>query len=149
MHDSGCFEAAIGIESGSQKILDIVNKGEKVELHMEAVKNCHKAGIRIKGFFIIGLPGENEESISKTAAFLEEAELDDVDFSVYSPFPGSYIYNNREKFDISFQDDYEASWYKGKPGSYKSLVSTSGFLADDIVKIRDMMERIYKNRSIP
>ena len=145
MRNAGCVEAALGIESGSQKILNIVNKGETVEKHMRAVNYCHEAGLRIKGFFIVGLPGENLESIKETENFLDEAKLDDADFSVYSPFPGSYIYNNREKFDISFKDDYEASWYKGKPGEYKSLVSTSGLSGDDIVSIRDRMERTYKH----
>ena len=148
MKDSGCVEVAIGIESGSQRILDTVNKGESVERNMEAVMNCHRAGLRVKGFMIIGLPGENRESIKETQDFLDEAELDDVDFSVYSPFPGSYIYLNADKFDLSFHDDYESSWYKGIPGKYKCLVSTSGLSSDEIVEIRDAMEKRYKRTMV-
>jgi len=146
MKDSGCIETAIGIESGSQRILKTVNKGETVARNMEAIKNGKKAGLRVKGFFIIGLPGENRESIQETESFLDEAKLDDIDFSVYSPFPGSYIYNNMGEFDISFKDDYESSWYKGVSGKYKSLVSTSGLTSADIVLTRDRMEEKYKRK---
>ena len=144
MYHSGCREVGVGIESGSQRILDIVNKGETVEKNMEAVKLCHRVGLRVKGFIIVGLPGEDEKSIKETTMFLEEAELDDIDVTVYTPYPGSYVYKNKEEFDIKFQDDYERAWFKGKPGHYKSLVSTAAFGSEDIIGLRDSIESKYK-----
>ena len=148
MRSSGCVEVGIGCESGSPRILKTVNKGETVEKNLKAIKTCHRMGIRVKGFFIIGLPGENMESIKETMTFLDEAQLKDLDISIYTPYPGSIIYENREKFDIKFNDDYEHAWYKGKPGSYRSLVSTYGLSPEDILKLRNEMETKYKNRTL-
>jgi radical SAM superfamily enzyme YgiQ (UPF0313 family) len=148
MRDSGCVEVGIGLESGSPRILKIVNKGETVEKNLQAIKQCHSLGIRVKGFVIIGLPGENRESVRETMDFLDEARLDDLDISIYTPYPGSYIYKNREKFDINFKDDYEHAWYKGRPGQYRSSASTSSLTSEDIVKIRDHIEAEYKNNKL-
>lgn len=148
MRESGCVEVGIGLESGSQRILDIVNKGTKVEKNMEIVKLCRDLDIRVKGFCMVGLPGENRESVRQTADFLEEADLDDLDVTIYTPYPGSLIYENKEKFDISFKDDYGHAWYKGRPGSYRSLVSTSSLTSAEILKIRDELEAKYKKKKI-
>jgi len=147
MRASGCVEVGVGLESGSQRILKIVNKGETVKKNMEAIKLCHDAGIRVKGFFIIGLPGESRESINETISFLEEADLDDIDITIYTPYPGSFIYENRFGFDIKFKDDYEHAWYKGKPGTYRSLVSTSALTAEEILNIRNGIEEKYKKKT--
>ena len=146
MRDAGCVEVGVGIESGSQRILKIVNKGETVEKNMKAIELCHKLGIRVKGFFIIGLPGEDPASVKETEGFLEKSELDDIDVTIYVPYPGSIIYKDREKFDIKFKDDYEHAWFKGRPGAYKPSISTSAFTSDEIVKIRDHLESKFKNR---
>lgn len=144
MRESGCVEVGVGIESGSQRILNIVNKGETVRKNMEAIKLCHKAGIRVKGFFIIGLPGENNESIKETMVFLEEADLDDIDITLYTPYPGSFIYKNKEKFDLFFKDDYEHAWFKGRPDNYFTTVSTRALSSSEILRIRSELERKFK-----
>jgi radical SAM superfamily enzyme YgiQ (UPF0313 family) len=111
---------------------------------MEAVKLCHNAGIRVKGFFIIGLPGENGQSIKETMEFLEEADLDDVDITVFTPYPGSLIYKNKDKFDINFTDDYEHAWFKGRPNSYFTTVSTLSLNSQDILGFRREIEKRFK-----
>jgi len=148
MRESGCVEVGIGLESGSQRILDIVNKGTNIKKNMEMVKLCRSLGMRVKGFVMVGLPGENRESVKQTADFLEEADLDDLDVTIYTPYPGSLIYENKEKFDITFKDDYGHAWYKGRPGSYRSLVSTSSLTSAEILKIRDELEAKYKKKKI-
>lgn len=144
MRSSGCVEVGMGIESGSQRILDAVRKGETVGSNMKAIKLCRELGICVKGFFIIGLPGEDHISIKETIAFLEEADLDDVDITIYKPYPGSFVYKNREKFDIDFKDDYEHAWYKGRPKDYSTTVSTKALSSSDILKFRDEIERRFK-----
>ncbi|MFH1190115.1 MAG: radical SAM protein [Candidatus Omnitrophota bacterium] len=147
MRSSGCVEVGVGIESGSQRILNTVNKGETVKKNMEAIKLCHGSGIRVKGFVIIGLPGENEESIGETIDFLDEAGLDDLDVTVYTPYPGSLIYKNKAGFDIDFKDDYEHAWFKGRPGDYATKISTRAFSSDDIIKLRNSIEKRFKKPS--
>lgn len=146
MRDSGCVEVGMGIESGSQRILNTVNKQETVRENMQAIKWCKDTGLRVKGFIIIGLPGEDEYSIEETIDFLTEADLDDLDVTIYAPYPGSIIYREKKKFDIFFENSYEHAWFKGRPGKYKSLVSTSRLSSQKIVEFRDEIERRFKKK---
>lgn len=63
MADSGCTHIGMGVESGSDKILRNVNKGETVRTIKYAINILKDAGIRAKGFFIVGLPGETHETL--------------------------------------------------------------------------------------
>ena len=141
MRESGCREIGVGIESGSQKILDGINKRETVESHRRCIKAAHEVGLRVKGFVIVGLPGETWLTVEETDKFLSEVSLDDVDISILSVYAGSDIYKNPEKYDVEFG---EASFYKGKPGEYQCHVSTSQMTSSEIVTARDMLHRKHK-----
>ena len=146
MADSGCVEVGMGVESGSDKILDVINKGESTETIKSAIQLLHEEGIRVKGFFIVGLPGESQETIEETQRFLEQTYLDDMDFTIFQPYVGSPIWNNKALYDIGWNDlDFEMMFYKGKPGEYHSMVWTSSLSAEDIVKLRDRLECQLKN----
>ena len=146
MKKSGCVEVGMGVESGSDKILATINKGETTDTIKKAIKLLKRGGIRVKGFFIVGLPGESETTILETVNFLTEVDLDDADFSIFTPYKGSEIYENRLRYDI-FWDNLELQqlWYKGKKGEYQSLVSTSHLSKEEIVTFRDKLEEDFKN----
>lgn len=138
--DHGCVEVGMGIESGSDTILKIINKGETTADIKKAIKIIKSFGIRVKGFFIVGLPGESRETLAETRAFLRDVQLDDFDFTIFRPYPGSPIYNNKEKYDIEWDDsDKSKMFYKGKPNQYPSIVRTSKLSSDEIVAARDSM----------
>jgi len=145
MAQSGCYEVGMGIESGSEKILKVINKGESTETIQAAIRLLHRHGIRVKGFFIVGLPSESRETVDDTAQFCFEAQLDDVDFTIYQPFKGSSIYNNRERYDINWDEkSLRDLWYKGKSGEYHCNVHTSSLTAEEIVDAREYLERRFK-----
>ena len=145
MYESGCREVGMGIESGSDKILKAVNKDETTEHLKRGIDTLHKANIRVKGFLIVGLPSESPETIEETRKFLLEAGLDDVDFSLFTPYKKSPIYDNREKFDIHWdQIDLEKSFYKGTPGEYEAQVWTEKMSRQDLVAARDSLENEFK-----
>jgi radical SAM superfamily enzyme YgiQ (UPF0313 family) len=56
------------------------------------VKRIQKSGLRAKGLFMMGLPGETEETIKVTSDFIMDLELDDMNMTKFTPFPGSPIY---------------------------------------------------------
>lgn len=66
MAAGGCNELIVGVESGSQRILDNINKGETVSQQKQAILDARKAGIKVKASLIVGCPGEDWESISET-----------------------------------------------------------------------------------
>jgi len=141
-------EVGIGVESGSQKILNINMKGTTVKHNTEAVKNLHKVGIKAKAFLIVGLPGEDEESIKKTENWIIDASPDDVDISIFQPLPGSSIFNNPSRYNIKFNYDSDVQWYKGTPEKYISNVRTEKLTENDIVFHRDRLENLYKNKEL-
>ena len=63
MKKAGCWEIAFGIESGSQKILDLVAKDITIKDIETGVRLTHEAGIKVKGLFMMGHPGETSETI--------------------------------------------------------------------------------------
>lgn len=143
MAKSGCVEVGMGIESGSDTILKNINKGETISDIKRAILILKDNNIRIKGFFIVGLPGESTKTIAETDNFLQEAKLDDVDFTIFQPYPNSDIYNNKEKYDIDWFK--EAVHYKGRVGEYESVVYTSELSNRDIEIARDELCQIYQS----
>jgi anaerobic magnesium-protoporphyrin IX monomethyl ester cyclase len=96
MREAGCWMISFGLESSSQKILDNVNKGVKVEDSRKAVESAHKAGLAAVGHFIFGLPGETKQTVEDTIRFSLELPLDFAEYYVATPFPGSRLYDELE-----------------------------------------------------
>ena len=92
MGRAGCWVAMYGIESADPDILKTLKKGIELTRIKEIVKATKRAGISPFGFFIIGSPGETEETIKKTIRFAKELDLDYVQFSKLSPFPATEYY---------------------------------------------------------
>lgn len=148
MAKSGCKEVGMGIESGSDRILSGINKGETISTIKQGIKMLRREGIRIKGFFILGLPGESLETLKETDSFLREMRLDDMDIKIYQPYPATPIWDNRENYDIQWWDmDFNDMFYKGRRGDYHGNVRTSSLTNQQIVKAMDEMEIAYKYAS--
>lgn len=91
---AGCDILWMGAESGSQKILNAMEKGTKVEQIYEATRRLHKAGVRVGFFLQFGYPGETRQDIEKTLQMVRDCRPDDVGMSVSYPLPGTKFYEN-------------------------------------------------------
>ncbi|HEX5047971.1 MAG TPA: radical SAM protein [Gammaproteobacteria bacterium] len=89
---AGCREVWIGAESGSQKILDAMNKGTRVAEIVAARRLLGAEGIRVGFFLQLGYPGEDFADILATRELVENARPDDVGVSVAYPLPGTQFY---------------------------------------------------------
>lgn len=92
MKQAGCWLIAFGIESGSQKVLDNVKKDAQVEDAVRTINLCHKHGIKTWGYFIIGLPGENRQTVRETIDLAKKIPLDIALFHVAMPYAGTEFY---------------------------------------------------------
>ncbi len=91
---AGCFDLSLGIESGSQRILDSVRKGFRLKQAEEAVHVIKRnSNIRVEGLFILGLPGETRAEILQTIRFACRLPLDMAQFSIFTPYPGSPLFD--------------------------------------------------------
>jgi radical SAM superfamily enzyme YgiQ (UPF0313 family) len=107
---SGCDCVWMGAESGSQKILDAMDKGTTIEEIKTANALLKKHGVRTAFFLQFGYPGETSEDIDKTIALLSECMPDDIGISVSYPLPGTVFYENvkselKQKQNWSDSDD--------------------------------------------
>jgi anaerobic magnesium-protoporphyrin IX monomethyl ester cyclase len=90
---AGCKTVWIGAESGSQKILDAMEKGTRVEQIHEAARRLRHAGVRVGFFLQFGYPGETREDIEKTLQLVRDCDPDDIGISVSYPMPGTKFYD--------------------------------------------------------
>lgn len=92
MKRSGCYGLSFGIESGSQRVLDNNNKRLDLDKVAAKVEMVRKHDIETSGFFIIGLPGEDHESINETIRLSKKVPFDRANFALLAPLPGSEIF---------------------------------------------------------
>jgi len=125
--DSGLRQAWVGAESGSQKILDAMDKGTKVEEIREATRLLKKNGVEVCFFLQFGYLGENKDDIEQTIRLVEELLPHDIGVSVSYPLPGTKFYDKvktwlGEKQNWSDSNDlamlYPATY---SPGYYRRL----------------------------
>lgn len=91
MKDAGCHQVFMGFESGCDMMLASINKGEKVADLERGAGILKDAGISISIGFIVGLPGETQESVNKTIALCNRVQPNRVQFTRYTPIPGSLL----------------------------------------------------------
>lgn len=90
---AGCQIVWVGAESGSQKILDAMEKGTRVEQIYEASRRLHAAGVKVAFFLQFGYPGETRADIEKTLQMVRDCQPDDIGMSVSYPLPGTKFYD--------------------------------------------------------
>ena len=129
MKKAGCRQLLVGFESGVQDILDKVNKNITLDQSRGFVQTAKESGLKVHGCFVIGLPGETEETAKKTIEFALSLNCDTIQFSGAAPFPGTLFFNKAK----------EAGWLKTKDwskwlgeGEQKGVVEYPGISQDKI-----------------
>jgi radical SAM superfamily enzyme YgiQ (UPF0313 family) len=97
MAKAGCVYISYGIESGSQKIMNMLRKGTKVEQAEQAIKWAEQAGICGRANIMIGSPGETNETLQETVNFIKRARPDFIFVAATTPLYGTDLYNLAEK----------------------------------------------------
>jgi len=93
MMEAGCVRVNFGMESGSQKILDMIKKKIDVEKAKETISICKKLGIETYCTFMIGFPHETEEDIKQSIDAAIQLDPDFIQVSYVVPYPGTQMYN--------------------------------------------------------
>jgi len=92
MKKAGCSTVCLGIESGSDRILSILNKGTSVKKIQKIVKLINEIGIWVVGFFIIGNPSETREEMEQTLKFSKKLLPEMIQLHFFTPYPGSMAF---------------------------------------------------------
>ena len=105
LKDAGCLMVSLGIESADPHLLELHKSGVSLEEVRDTVARIQRAGLRAKGLFMMGLPGETEESIRKTSDFIISLGLDDMNMSKFTPFPGAPLWRTIRE-EGTFSEDW-------------------------------------------
>jgi radical SAM superfamily enzyme YgiQ (UPF0313 family) len=106
MKNAGLAGVHVGFESGSQKMLDLMEKGITVKQNYDAYKILKKLGIQIFGMFILGLPTETKQDVSETIKMLQTMRLTVQGTAFFTPFPGTVLYDYCKKNGLLAITDY-------------------------------------------
>ncbi len=102
---SGCWQVNFGIESGDPEIVKQHRKFLGLDEVGRKLLMVKEAGMRVKGLFMVGLPGENEAAIRRTIDYALSLPLDEINVTKFTPFPGAPIYTT-----IRERGEFEENW---------------------------------------
>ena len=113
MYRAGCRELHYGIESGNPEVLAATGKNITPDQVRQAIQWTSESGIRSKGYFMLGLPGDTEETMEQTIRFACELPLDEAMFSITTPFPGTRLWDELVKKhpETQWNTDFTRAYY--------------------------------------
>lgn len=137
LKEAGCWQVGYGCESGSQKILDNINKNITIETLENALKMTHKVGLKIKGLFMLGNPGETRESINQTLQFIKRTPLDDFHIFFFTPYPGTQAAKMANSFGV-----FDPDWRKANLSTPDNFIPF-GFTYEELLFWHKKAYRIF------
>lgn len=141
MRKSNCRLLIAGYESGNDSILKSVKKGITVNDIRSFARSAKKAKLMVHGDFIIGLPGENQNTIENTKSLIKEIKPEILQVAVASPFPGTEFYHWCDQNGYLTTND--PNEYLDESGHQKAIVSYPWLSTEDIASAVDDMLRNY------
>lgn len=142
MARAGVREVLTGVESGSDRILKIIKKNTTWEINGRARMTAQRYGIRFKAAAMVGLPTETRSDAILTKNWLLTFKPDDFDVTVYQPMLGSPIADRPEKEGAGLQFAVgNVLAYKTAPGEYRASTRTNALSSEEIVSLRDEIDR--------
>jgi len=142
MKEAGCHYIRFGVESGSQKMLNIMKKGTTLAQIKRAFELCRKAGIKTQAFFLFGIPGETTQTVRETIEFAKKLRPDSAQFAVVIPHPGTDLYEICERggwLKYSSWEDFSAC---------NSLIETPQLSRADVERARIRAYREFYFRPV-
>lgn len=144
---AGCVQVDFGIESGSERLLKLLQKDITVEQIREAVRMCKKYKIRVFSNFMINLPTETEEDLNKTLSLADEINSDISIFNITCPFPGTDIQLYlKDKLSI---DDYPKMSSMVSYETYIDFIESKCRLSEHNIPIREVLKMIQATVPTP
>ena len=140
MKDNGLRLLLVGYESGDDQILHNIKKGLRTDIARRFTEDCRKLGVTIHGTFILGLPGETQESIAKTIRFAKEINPHTIQVSLAAPYPGTTLY--KQAVDNGWLEENKAVNLVNAKGVQLAAISYPHLSREEIYH---GVERFYKS----
>jgi radical SAM superfamily enzyme YgiQ (UPF0313 family) len=133
MKDAGCKMISYGVESGSQRMLNIMKKGITLEKARRAVEMTRKVGIVCSASYVFGIPGETRKSLKETIQFAKKINSNFAHFNMITPWPGTDLYEEMTQNNKIKKEDWK-NYYK-KRGMHSPTISINGLSQSELGKL--------------
>jgi radical SAM superfamily enzyme YgiQ (UPF0313 family) len=161
MWDAGFKWLLIGFESGSNRMLNNMNKNNTVEVNTKAFEIARKYNLKVKALISIGHAGESYETIKETEKWVTSIKPDEIDVTIITLYPGSdyfdkSVWNTDKKMwcftahngDKLYSENVDFSnsscFYKSSSDKYISYVKTDYLTCQELVNERNRLETVFK-----
>ena len=129
MKETGCDAISFGVESGNQEMLDRIKKKITLDQVRRAVTMSKDAGLHVHCSFIVGLPGETQETLNDSREFAESLDTVDYGYHLLAPFPGTTVREKVEDYDLEILSQDWTEYDANRP-----IVRTSALAPEDIAR---------------
>jgi len=141
MKTAGCSLLIPGFESGSQEILDSINKEIKIETSIRFMENARKAGLNVHGCFMVGNPGETIETMQKTLNFAMRLSPDTAQFFPMIPYPGTKAFEWATKNGYLNFESY-SDWLT-EDGLHNTILEPNNLTSKELVDFCNYARKRY------
>lgn len=137
----GCYHLDFGIESGSQKVLDIMKKGKKVENIAEKVFLSKRMGFKVSASILFGTPGETLADMEESIRFALALPLDSCSFGIVIPFPGTDLRKEVLEKGYLVHNDFE--YYNPNMDNFRPPIRTPEWSPEDLLAMQKKGNRKF------
>jgi len=138
--EAGCYEISFGIETGSQKMLNLMNKQTTVEANRKAILVAKENDIKTKAYFIVNFPGEDDSTVEETLEFARRVKPDKWLLSSFAPLPGSDTFEKPMKYGITWMSHrWEDYYLVGKEGTFSPCFTTKELSFEKQIDLQQKM----------
>jgi len=138
---AGCRELCVGFESGDQDVLNSMKKGTKLNRMFRFMEDARTAGLLIHGCFMVGFPGETQQSCENTIDLAIRLNPDTAQFYPVMVYPGTEAYETYKKREWITASDY-AQWVTSE-GLHNCVVRNETLTSTDLVRLCDLGRRKF------
>jgi len=127
MKQAGCFTVFLGIESGSKKTLDQIDKNISLDKVLEAQDLLKRAKMPWKAYFIVGFPDETKSDMAETFSFMKKIKPSRLFLNVFAPYPGTQLYDRCEELGFLKNVDWDVVETKGGSHNFANAMDPDDF----------------------
>lgn len=138
--EAGCYRIHYGVESGSQRLLDYLEKDVTLEQVVSAFEKTKRAGIETFAYMMIGIPTETKQDMDESMRFVNKLQPDHVNYSICTPFPKTKMYEMALK-NSPDMDDYWGLFAKKPSPDFKIRTLNEHF---SVEQLRDFQDRALR-----
>lgn len=139
MKEAGCVRIDFGVESGDTDVLKIIRKGITIPQVIEAHRCAKEAGLKTCSFFMIGLPGQDMESVRKSISLMKQIDTDFPSFSIATPYPGTELYQMAKKNSWLKTSDWSKYLVLARGADYEPVMETDKMNQREIMKAHTLV----------